>query len=288
MITETAPAKINLYLHVGPLRADGLHDLASLFVFTEDGDVITVEPASDISLQVTGPFASALKGAPPEQNLVWKAAALLQSECGVTDGAAITLEKNLPVAAGVGGGSADAAAALRALIRLWNVEIAQERLERFAFSLGADVPACLKRTPMNVSGAGETLSPGPSLAPMWVSLVNPRIGMPTGPVFRAFDAANQDPEQPFLAPSFAASCDGARVLMATTRNDLEAPARALAPAIGKTLSFLAQRPGALGARMSGSGATCFALFPSAEGARRTERAARSCGWWALASRLCVG
>lgn len=288
MITETAPAKVNLYLHVGPLRADGLHDLASLFVFTEDGDIISVKPAKDISLQVTGPFADALKGAPPEQNLVWKAAVLLQRECGVAKGAAITLEKNLPVAAGVGGGSADAAAALRALIRLWNVEIAQEKLERLAFALGADVPACLSRAPVNVSGAGEKLSPGPALAPVWAALVNPRIEMPTGPVFRSFDAVNAHPAQPFLAPLFPASCEGARALMATTHNDLETPARALAPAIEETLAFLAQRPGALGARMSGSGATCFALFPSAEGARRTERAARARGWWALASRLCVG
>jgi len=288
MITEAASAKVNLYLHVGPLRADGLHDLASLFVFTEDGDVICVEPAKNISLHVIGPFADALKDAPPEQNLVWKAAALLQRECGVADGVAITLEKKLPVAAGVGGGSADAAAALRALIRLWNVDIAHEKLERLAFALGADVPACLSRAPVNVSGAGEKLSPGPALAPLWVTLVNPRVEMPTGPVFRSFDAANVNPAQPVLAPVFAASCDGARGLLTTTRNDLEAPARALAPAIGETLAFLAQRPGALGARMSGSGATCFALFPSAEGARRTERAARARGWWALASRLCVG
>lgn len=288
MITEPAPAKINLYLHVGPLRADGLHDLASLFVFTENGDAVSVERAKGISLQVRGPFSDALKDAPPEQNLVWKAAALLKQACGVTDGAAITLEKNLPVAAGVGGGSADAAAALRALIRLWDVEIAQEKLERLAFTLGADVPACLKRAPVNVAGAGEKLSPGPSLAPLWVALVNPRIEMPTGPVFRAFDAANTHPAQPTLAPPFAASCDGVRTLMATTRNDLEAPARALAPAIEETLAFLAARPGALGARMSGSGATCFALFPSVEGARRTERAATARGWWALASRLCVG
>jgi 4-diphosphocytidyl-2-C-methyl-D-erythritol kinase len=176
-----APAKINLYLHIGPLRADRLHDLASLFVFAHDGDVIRVEAAKDLSLKVTGPYAPLLKDLPPEKNLVYRAAELLAREADVRAGAAITLEKHLPVAAGVGGGSADAAAALRALVKLWNVNISETALSRLAFRLGADVPACLARAPVNVSGAGERIEKGPVLPPLWIALVNPRVEMPTGP-----------------------------------------------------------------------------------------------------------
>ncbi len=288
MITETAPAKVNLYLHIGAVRPDGLHDLASLFVFTDDGDVVHVEKADRLSLNVTGPFAGALNDSPPQQNLVWKAAALLRNEYAVIGGAAITLEKNLPVAAGIGGGSADAAAALRALIRLWNLDVAEEALARLAFQLGADVPACLSRAPVNVSGAGEILSPGPSLAPLWICLINPGVAMPTGRVFRAFDAANPSPAAPVLATSTGATCEAAVELLRQTRNDLEPVACAIAPEVKAVLAFLVARPGALGARMSGSGATCFALFSSSAGAKRASVSAKARGWWALASRLCVG
>lgn len=288
MITEAAPAKVNLYLHIGAVRADGLHDLASLFVFTNDGDVIHVEKADHLSLNVTGPFAGVLNDSPPEQNLVWEAAALLKSDYAVPGGAAITLEKNLPVAAGVGGGSADAAAALRALVRLWKLDIPEDTLARLAFRLGADVPACLRRTPVNVSGAGEVLSPGPALAPLWICLVNPGVAMPTGPVFRAFDAANPSPSAPVLARPTGATFEAAAQLLRQTRNDLEPAACAIAPEVKAVLAFLAERPGALGARMSGSGATCFALFSSSAGAMRASVSARARGWWALASSLCVG
>lgn len=287
MIAETAPAKVNLYLHVGPLRRDGLHDLASLFVFAEGGDVIRVEPAKTLSLAVTGPFAPVLKDLPPEKNLVFRAARLLAERCGVRAGAAITLEKNLPVAAGVGGGSADAAAALRALQRLWRATIGEAALSRLAFTLGADVPACLARAPVNVAGAGEILSKGPALPPLWICLVNPRVEMPTGPIFRAFDRAVRAPAKPV--------CDAFRVMnyamlreaMARTRNDLEPFAMARAPVVRRAIDALAAAPGAIAARMSGSGSTCFALFSSRESAARAAAAARACGWWAMASALHV-
>jgi 4-diphosphocytidyl-2-C-methyl-D-erythritol kinase len=287
MIAEVAPAKVNLYLHVGPLRRDRLHDLASLFVFAKDGDVIRVEPAKTLSLRVEGPFANALKDLPPEKNLVFRAAQKLARAAGVTDGAAITLEKNLPVAAGVGGGSADAAAALRALIKLWRADIGDAALARLAFSLGADVPACLARAPVNVSGAGEILSRGPSLPPLWICLVNPRVEMPTGPIFRAFDKAVPAPQAPSCDPFRAVNYAMLRDAMARTRNDLEPFAVARAPLVREAIDALAAAPGAIAARMSGSGATSFALFSSREAASRAAASARSRGWWAMASALFV-
>ncbi len=287
MIALNAPAKINLYLHVGPVRRDGLHALASLFVFAERGDVIRVAPARDLSLRVTGPFASALKDLPPEKNLVFRAAQKLAAHCAVRQGAAIELEKNLPIAAGVGGGSADAAAALRALIALWKVDISKAGLSSLAFSLGADVPACMARAPVNVTGAGEVLQKGPALPPLWICLANPRVEMPTGPVFRAFDAAAPAPETPRCAAMPLASYDALARMMAATRNDLEPFAIERAPVIGEVIDHLAAAPGALTARMSGSGATCFALFASLASADRAARRARAEGWWAMASPLIV-
>lgn len=287
MIVETAPAKINLYLHIGPLRGDGLHDLASLFVFATEGDVIRAAPADTLSLSVAGPFAGALGDLQPEDNLVFRAAEKLAQYCGVEKGADITLEKHLPVAAGVGGGSADAAAVLRALARLWNVRISETALTDIAFSLGADVPACLARAPVDVSGAGEVLSPGPVLPPLWVALVNPRIAMPTGPVFRAFDKAAPSPQTPRCATLPVASYAALTTLMRETRNDLEPFAIDRAPVVRSVIDQLGAEPGAIAARMSGSGATCFALFASAAGARRAANRARASGWWAMASVLHV-
>lgn len=287
MIVESAPAKINLYLHIGPLRPDGLHDLASLFVFAKDGDEIRAEKSSKLSLDIAGPYANALAGAAVEDNLVWRAATGLQDYAGVKTGAAITLEKRLPVAAGVGGGSADAAAALRALVRLWHIDISDAALAGLAFSLGADVPACLARAPVNVSGAGEKLKPGPSLPPLWCCLVNPRVSMPTGPVFRGFDDANPAPSHPVAINLPAAGYEALTGALKRTRNDLEPYACSRAPVIRDVLSTLADAPGALIARMSGSGATCFALFSSGTAAKRARNKAQGRGWWAMASPLHV-
>lgn len=287
MIVESAPAKINLYLHIGPKRRDGLHDLASLFVFAEKGDVIHCEESDDFTLDITGPFAKALSGSRREDNLVWRAGEALQDFAGESRGAAITLEKNLPIASGVGGGSADAAAALRALIRLWGIDISAAALERIAFSLGADVPACLARTPVNVTGAGEKLGLGPQLPPLWCCLVNPRVAMPTGPVFRAFDGANPSPASPETIVFDGPDYNALMAALAKTRNDLEPFACERAPVIRDVLTMLREAPGAMIARMSGSGATCFALFSSAQAASRVQQKAHARGWWAMASPLHV-
>ncbi|GJL96002.1 MAG: 4-diphosphocytidyl-2-C-methyl-D-erythritol kinase [Hyphococcus sp.] len=289
MITETAPAKLNLYLHIGPVRKDGLHDLASLFVFTKSGDEISVRNADQLSLEIIGPLAAALGEFPIEDNLVLKAAQLLQTECGVSKGAAITLDKRLPIAAGIGGGSADAAAALRALIALWKIDISDAQTQALAFRLGADVPACLKGAPVIVSGAGERLSAGPVLPPLWACLVNPGVPVPTGPIFQAFDAANLTPAAP-TSPSIGERLTPMDVqeLMAETRNDLEAPAMALAPKIEAVLGQLNAIPGVIAARMSGSGATCFALFGTAAEAAAAAKKMSETGAWAMASSLISG
>jgi len=288
MISEFAPAKINLYLHVGPVRTDGLHELRSLFAFVGDGDCITARPADALSLTVTGPFAASLSGEDPDRNLVMRAARALQRATGMRAGASITLDKRLPVAAGIGGGSADAAATLRVLMKVWNLHMGEEGLAALAFSLGADVPACLQARPVLVSGAGERRAPGPRLAPLHATLVNPLVAMPTGPIFRAFDRANPAPPPPAFAPCAVGGIDAARALMAASRNDLEPFAMAQSDAVGAAIALLRKSPGAIGARMSGSGATAFALFSDGEAAVRAARAARGRGWWATSARLLAG
>jgi 4-diphosphocytidyl-2-C-methyl-D-erythritol kinase len=287
MFQEIAPAKINLYLHVGGLRRDRLHDLRSLFVFADGGDVVTAAPARDLSLDIAGPFSAPLLKEPIDRNLVMRAARLLRERAGVTAGARLTLDKRLPIAAGVGGGSADAAAALRALIRLWRLEIGAPALRALAFALGADVPACLSRAPVRVAGAGERLAPAPALPPLAVCLVNTGVAMPTGTVFRAFDKDNVAPAAP-QDPSFAglSGIDGVRALLAGSRNDLEPYAIARAPSVGRAIGALSAAPGALPARMSGSGATVFALFASRTAASRAAQAMRGRGWWAMDAALC--
>lgn len=286
MIVETAPAKLNLFLHVGGLRPDRLHDLASLFVFADQGDVIRAEAARELSLEIEGPFAAPLAGEPLHRNLVWRAAEALRGATGVSFGARIVLEKNLPIASGVGGGSADAAATLRALVRLWKLEISQASLARIGFALGADVPACLDRAPIVVSGAGERLSQGPSLPPIWACLVNPLVPMPTGPVFRAFDRANPAPQAP-MKPDLVnlRTYDRIRALFSATRNDLQAVASRREPVIEAVQVELANAPGAIAVRMSGSGATMFGLFSSGAAAARAERRARARGWWAMTAAI---
>ncbi|WDI33210.1 4-(cytidine 5'-diphospho)-2-C-methyl-D-erythritol kinase [Hyphococcus flavus] len=287
MIVETAPAKINLYLHVGPLRSDGFHELASLFVFASKGDIVQVEASNNITLEITGPYAEELAGAPVKENLVWRAAEALRSATQTNHGAAITLNKQLPVAAGVGGGSADAAAALRALGRLWKVDISTDALERLAFRLGADVPACLYRSPVSVTGAGERVEAGPALPPLWCCLVNPGVPMPTGPIFRAFDTAYKNPKLPETVVMGRVDYTTLSFALQQTSNDLEPFACERAPVILSVLEQMRSAPGAMLARMSGSGATCFGLFSSGAAAERAAQKARGHGWWALASALHV-
>lgn len=290
--TETAPAKINLFLHVGGLREDGLHDLYSLFAFAGLGDIVRVRRSDSLSLSVEGPFANALAGEAVEDNLIWRAAQALASAAGIAPHAEIVLEKRLPVAAGIGGGSADAAAALRALIRLWDARLAPKALDGLAFRLGADVPACLGFAPVIVEGAGERISPAPAPPPpLHVVLANPRAPTPTGPVFRAFDAAvaERGLPGPLQTPPPVAGADWFDYL-ATARNDLEAPAVALEPRVGEVLTRLRAAPECRLARMSGSGATCFALCSDAADAAALARrlAEERPGWWIAPTRLLTG
>lgn len=288
-VAEIAPAKINLYLHVGPVRRDGLHELASLFAFAADGDRVEAAPAREITLRIEGPFAPALARFPVETNLVYRAALALKRAAGVTDGAALTLDKRLPIAAGVGGGSSDAAAALRALVALWGVSMPEDALARLAFSLGADVPACLGARPVYVGGAGERVFKGPRLPPLWVCLVNPRVETPTGPIFRAFDREHPAPPLPdFPAPGRLATLDALGKFLSSTRNDLEPFAVRRNSVIGAARDFVARCSGARLARMSGSGATVFGLFSDGVSAARAARAASARGWWALAAPMAAG
>jgi 4-diphosphocytidyl-2-C-methyl-D-erythritol kinase len=272
-----APAKINLFLHVGDKRDDGFHPLQSLVVFTVLGDSLVAEHADTLSLTVTGPFAAALSA--ETDNLVLRAARALAAKAGRSAAAKLTLTKNLPVASGVGGGSTDAAAALRALSSLWGLNMDEAALCEIAASLGSDIPVCVAPQPRWMEGRGEILSPVASLPHLSVLLVNPGIGVPTGPVYAALQARSGVAGK--LPPGRFRDLADLLRFMDSTRNDLEAPARALQPAIGEVLTALAALPGALFSRMSGSGATCFALFPDDESCKRAAailgEAAKD--WW---------
>jgi 4-diphosphocytidyl-2-C-methyl-D-erythritol kinase len=267
---ETAYAKLNLALHVRGREPDGYHRIETAFAFAEDGDRLGVAEGEGLSLRLVGPFAASLTA--DEDNIVLRAARALRDYGRVEAGAALTLDKRLPVASGIGGGSADAAAALRLLARWWRLDLKEEELIALARPLGADLPACIcSRTARGV-GRGDRLEfadYGIGGAP--VLLVNPGVPLSTRRVFERWSGldggALQDPR--------------------LGRNDLEAPATALVPEIGEVLRELASLGTAALARMSGSGATCFALFRTEvdrdEAAR--EIAARRPRWWQLASRL---
>ena len=262
---ELAPAKLNLTLHVTGQRADGYHLLDSLVVFLALGDVVTLSPGP-LALTISGPFAAGLADDP--DNLCLRAARLAGRE------AAIALEKNLPVASGIGGGSADAAAVLRAL------DACPARPE----TLGADVPVCLLGQPARMQGLGEILTPLPALPALHVVLVNPRIGLSTPAVFKAL-ARRDNPPMPPVLPDFP-DTEALIGFVAACRNDLQPPALALMPRIGDCLAAL-ERAGAALARMSGSGATCFGLFHDAAAAEtaRARLAADRPEWWVAASGL---
>lgn len=283
MITQTAPAKVNLYLHIGPVRRDGLHQLESLFFFTDCGDQISVTLADRFSLDIEGEFAAPLLADNTDENLVLRAARELQHASNTPNAARITLQKNLPVAAGIGGGSADAAATLRALMALWEVDMAPTALHKLAFSLGADIPACLSHQPQHVRGAGDIIASAPPMHRMWVCLINPRVETPTGPIFQAFDADNPSPMPP-TSPELDAltTAEGIRAILGQSRNDLQKYAITNQPIIGEVIDFLTLWPNAIGARLSGSGATCFALFEHKQDAEGARRAASANGWWAVA------
>jgi 4-diphosphocytidyl-2-C-methyl-D-erythritol kinase len=270
---ELAPAKVNLALHVTGRRPDGYHLLDSLVVFPAIGDLLEAEPSAGLSLTLDGPFARDL-GAGPD-NLVLRAAQLIRPP---GQGAAIRLVKSLPVASGIGGGSSDAAAALRLLARLWNVPLPPA--ERLA-ALGADVPVCLRTTPQRLQGIGERLTPV-DLPPFWIVLANPGFPLSTPAVFSGLTRRYNTP-LPDLPARFA-SPEALFAWLGRSRNDLEAPAIALQPVIARVLDALAAQTGCRLARMSGSGATCFGLFDgelAALAAADTLRRAQP-GWWIAA------
>lgn len=268
-----APAKINLHLHVVGRRADGYHLLDSLVVFAGIGDRLTVSPADRLTLSISGPFAAGLEA--EADNLVLRAARTLADQAKIKATGALTLEKNLPVASGIGGGSADAAAALRLLCRFWGLDPSLP--DQLAGALGADVPVCVAGVPALMSGIGEILAPAPPLPDVGIVLVNPGVAVATPAVFRARSAAFSDPAR-FPAGGWT-DADALATTLHTTRNDLEPPARQLAPAIDDVLDTLATIPGCLLARMSGSGATCFGLFPHPEAARAAAGSINRDGWW---------
>ena len=275
MATEFAPAKINLALHVTAQRGDGYHLLDSLVVFADVGDRITVAAADAVSLTVTGPTAAGLT--PGDDNLVLRAARAF----GAAPGAAITLEKNLPVASGIGGGSSDAAATLRALARLWQRPLPDAAA---VLALGADVPVCLAGRPARMTGIGAGLVPL-VLPAAWLVLVNPGVALPTAAVFAGLERHGH-PAMPRDLPQFQGVADLAAFLR-LARNDLEAPAIRLAPAIAQCKASLASMSGCLLARMSGSGATCFGLFANSLTAHAAARALQAAhpGWWVAAARM---
>jgi 4-diphosphocytidyl-2-C-methyl-D-erythritol kinase len=281
--TEPAPAKVNLFLHVTGRRADGYHLLDSLAVFGPAADSLEAAPAQALTLSVDGPFRAAL--ADESDNLVLRAARALAEAAGdPSPSAALRLVKRLPVASGIGGGSADAAAALRLLDRLWGLNCGPDRLARLAAALGADVPVCIRSEPARMGGVGGDLSPAPGLPGCGVLLANPGVALATPAVFRARTGAFSAPAAlPERWPDAAAMARDLRHL----RNDLEAPAIALCPPVGEALAALRALPGCLLARMSGSGATCFGLFADVATAQRAS-AILPAVWWSAAGGLYGG
>jgi len=286
VLTAFAPAKVNLYLHVIGRRPDGYHLVDSLVAFADVGDRLTVEPGASLSLEISGPETVGL-AAVGDDNLVLRAARLLADYSKTDRGAVVHLEKNLPIAAGIGGGSSDAAAALRALAALWQVAIGEEAMLRLGAELGADLAVCLHGGAAWVGGIGDRVEPTADLPQAGIVLANPRRELPTPAVFAAragpFGKAGR------FAPMPSDAAGLARALV-PRRNDLSDAAIGLVPEIAAVLARLAALPGALLARMTGSGATCFALFAdrgTAEDALALLAAAEP-RWWCAAGGLIAG
>jgi 4-diphosphocytidyl-2-C-methyl-D-erythritol kinase len=281
--TQSAPAKINLALHVTRRRDDGYHDLQSLVVFADLADELEAAPATSDSLAITGPFGKGLSGG--DSNLVSRAVAAFRARWpeAVATGLAMRLRKNLPVAAGIGGGSADAAAALRLLADLSATPIPVGELAELGARLGADVPACLVSAPLVARGVGEILSPLPAFPECYLVLVNPLVPVSTPDVFRRLLKKDNPPMPALPEPMTRPAQLG--IWLAETRNDLQAPAVELVPEIGRIIARLGAAPGCMLARMSGSGATVFGLFGSgaqAHQAAHEMRAASPDHWIAAA------
>jgi 4-diphosphocytidyl-2-C-methyl-D-erythritol kinase len=278
--TRFAPAKVNLFLHVGERRPDGYHDLKSLAVFAAVGDTLSLTGADKLSLDVAGPMSKGLET--DDRNLVLKAAHALgawaRQNGHKAGGAHLILDKHLPLASGIGGGSSDAAAALHLLVAHWSLPIKTVELDRIANAVGADVPVCLRAQPSWMSGTGDVVEAAPSLPPFHLVLVNPRVHVPTADVFRRLQVRS-GAHAPLLPPrlslrEFAAWLD-------RTVNDLSAPARMISPAVMQAEQALVSSENCLLARMSGSGATCFGLYPDEQSARAGCLQIRSShpDWW---------
>ncbi len=287
-VREPAHAKINLFLHVTGRRADGYHMLQSLVVFADIGDTIAAEPSAMLSLSLDGPFGDLLEVS--ADNLVLRAALALQdvaqARMGHRPGAALLLTKRLPVASGIGGGSADAAATLRALSRLWSLDLPKAEMAALGLTLGADVPVCLASRARMMGGIGETLTDAPALPEVWMVLANPMRGLETRSVFAARDAGSTSPPVT-PPPGFETAGALADWLRDATHNDLAAAARSIMPEISRIETALADLPGALYTGMSGSGATCFALFATrnqaVDGAKALRASERT--WWVEAAAM---
>lgn len=287
MLVERAPAKINLTLHVTGRRDDGYHALESLVAFAGCGDTLSLVPGDHLALALEGPTAQAAGGG--DDNLVLTAARALAAQVEGLRLGAFRLVKRLPVAAGVGGGSSDAAAALRLLARLNHLADDHPAVFAAARATGADVPVCLSRRARMMSGAGERLGPPLALPPLFAVLINPGVPVATPAVFRALDLA---PGQVLPAPAHPAlgsgmTRDGLLAALAGARNDLEAPALGVAPVIADALASLRAADGCRLARMSGSGATVFGIFGDRRQAVRAGRAIAAAhpAWWVRATLL---
>ena len=286
--TELARAKVNLFLHVGRPGADGYHDISSLMVFADIGDRVTLRPGGS-GFEVTGPFACGL--AEEGDNLVTRARDLFQARFDLGNGFGLELEKALPIAAGLGGGSADAAAALRLMARAFDLPMAERSesgaLGEIARALGADVAACLGSASVMAEGRGDVLAPSPRLPVLHAVLVNPRVSSPTAAVYRAFDDDRAWADLAAPHPGPLATAGDAVLWLAATRNDLEGPAIRMCPEVGGVIALLRQSDECLMARMSGSGATCFALCEDEVRAERLAdiMARARPGWWVTSCRF---
>lgn len=279
-LTTRARAKVNLTLRVLGRRADGYHELESLVAFAGVGDLLTLEPGADLSLAIAGPHGAALAGQP--DNLVLRAARALAREVGALRWGRFHLVKRLPVASGIGGGSADAAAALRLLARLNRLSADDPRLLQVAASLGADIPVCLESRARVMAGIGERLGPALRLPPLFALLVNPGVPVETAAVFGELGLrAGEVAPAGAAVPSSAATARDLIAALAGCGNDLEAPARRIAPVVDTVLDALRALPSCCLARMSGSGATCFALFDDCRASAAAGRALQRAysGWW---------
>lgn len=285
-----APAKLNLFLHITGRRDDGYHMLESLFAFTRRGDLLRFREANAFSLSVTGPCADMLAGCPVEDNLVANAAHELAKLAGRPCNVQIELEKQLPTAAGLGGGSADAAATLVGLNQLWNLELTEQQLGETALSLGADVPACLASVPQIVRGIGERLTP---ISPGWsagVVIVNPRKSLATSQVFSGFRTFREErglPPFDVAISDLERVCSEIELLNVLTSNSLQDPALKLCPDIMEIERFLRLNSQYELLRMSGSGASVFALYHDKAAAEAVARRVREHhpDWWVVADEI---